>query len=50
MWNGALRGKRFQLYIQPFPGCSDGMSDQRYPMKARLLVDGEERTGCALPL
>ena len=38
VWNGALRGKRFQLYIEPSPDCSDGMSDQRYPMKARLLV------------
>ena len=50
VWNGALRGKRFQLSVQPMPGCSDGMSDTRYPLEARLLVDGEDRRGCAEPL
>ena len=50
VWNGALRGKRFQLSVQPMAGCSDGMSDNRYPLEAKLLVDGEERRGCAEPL
>ena len=49
VWNGALRGKRFQLTVRPMPGCSDGMSDTRYPLEAELLVDGEERRGCAEP-
>ncbi len=50
VWKGALRGKRFQLSVRPTPGCSDGMSDTRYPLEVKLLVDGEERRGCAEPL
>ena len=46
-WTGALRGKPFRLSIRPMPGCSDGMSDNVYPFEARVLVDGEERRGCA---
>ena len=48
-WNGALRGKPFQLYVKPAPppGCSDGMSDKVFPMDAVLRVDGETRNGCA---
>ena len=49
-WSGALRGRRFEIRIRPQPGCSDGMSDERYPMAAELFVDGERRTGCAEPL
>lgn len=49
VWKGALRGKPFELSIQPMPGCSDGMSDTRYPLDAKLFVDGEERRGCAEP-
>jgi uncharacterized membrane protein len=48
-WAGALGGRRFELRIRPQPGCSDGMSDQRYPFAAELFVAGERRTGCALP-
>ena len=52
VWNGALRGRQFQLYVKPAapPGCSDGMSDKVYPMDAVLRVDGETRNGCAEPL
>ena len=48
-WNGALRGRQFQLYVKPAPppGCSDGMSDKVYSMDAELRVDGETRRGCA---
>lgn len=48
-WNGALRGKQFQLYVRPADpaGCSDGMSDKVYSMDAVLRVDGETRNGCA---
>lgn len=49
-WAGALGGRRFELRIRPQAGCSDGMSDQRYPLAAELFVNGERRTGCALPL
>ncbi|HJR82976.1 MAG TPA: hypothetical protein VJ775_03520 [Sphingomicrobium sp.] len=51
VWNGALRGRQFQLIVKPAPppGCSDGMSDKTYPMDAELRVDGEIRKGCAQP-
>jgi uncharacterized membrane protein len=49
-WSGALGGKAFDLRIRPQPGCSDGMSDNRYPMAADLLVGGERRRGCAKPV
>ena len=52
VWNGALRGRQFQLIVKPAPppGCSDGMSDKTYPIDAELRVDGEIRKGCAEPL
>lgn len=50
IWIGALRGKSFRLSVKPKPGCSDGMSDNEYPMEVELSVDGETRTGCAKPL
>jgi len=49
LWSGTLGGKRFELRIRPGAGCSDGMSDKRYPLAAELLVSGERRTGCAEP-
>ena len=49
-WSGALGGRRFVLATRPAPGCSDGMSDRRYPIAVELLVGGERRSGCAEPL
>ncbi|HYG28798.1 MAG TPA: hypothetical protein VD887_01135 [Allosphingosinicella sp.] len=49
-WSGALGGRRFELRARPQPGCSDGMSDRRYPMAVDLIVGGERRSGCAAPL
>lgn len=49
-WSGAIGGRRFELRVAPRPGCSDGMSDRRYPLAATLLVAGERRSGCAEPL
>jgi uncharacterized membrane protein len=50
VWAGSLGGKRFELRTRARPGCSDGMSDRRYPLAAELLVGGERRSGCAEPL
>jgi len=50
IWSGALENRRFELSTRPRPGCSDGMSDKRYPIAVELLVGGERRTGCAEPL
>lgn len=52
IWSGALGGRQFELRTRPAPppGCSDGMSDNRYPHAVTLRVRGETRTGCAKPL
>jgi uncharacterized membrane protein/predicted small lipoprotein YifL len=49
-WSGSLGGSRFELKVRPKRGCSDGMSDRRYPLEAELVVGGERRSGCAEPL
>jgi uncharacterized membrane protein len=49
-WTGSLGGSPFVLRTRPHAGCSDGMSDNRYPIAVALTVGGEERTGCAEPL
>jgi uncharacterized membrane protein len=50
VWVGQLGGKTFELRTLQEPGCSDGMSDERYPMAAEISVSGEQRRGCAKPL
>ena len=49
-WSGALGGRRFELKTRPMRGCSDGMSDKKYPLAVELIVGGERRSGCAEPL
>jgi uncharacterized membrane protein len=49
-WVGHLNGKKFEIRVRPEAGCSDGMSDKRYSLAVELLVDGEQRKGCAEPL
>ena len=46
-WSGALGGQLFELTVRPEQGCSDGMSDRRYPTAAVITVNGERRRGCA---
>lgn len=48
-WTGALDNQRFVMVTDPEPGCSDGMSDKRYPIAVTLTVRGEQRRGCAEP-
>lgn len=50
IWSGTLGGRRFVLTTRAWPGCSDGMSDEIYPIAVELAVQGERRTGCAEPL
>lgn len=50
IWTGALGGRPFRLVTRSQEGCSDGMSDKRYPFAVELVVGGERRTGCAAPL
>lgn len=49
IYEGSLAGRRFRLAIRSAANCSDGMSDERYPMSAELIVSGETRRGCARP-
>ena len=49
-WVGQLGGKGFEMKTRPEAGCSDGMSDKRYPIGVELTVGGEQRKGCAEPL
>jgi len=50
VWSGAVGGRLFELVLEPRSGCSDGMSDQRYPIAASLMVDGQRLAGCAKPI
>ena len=50
VWVGQLGGKSFEMRVRPEADCSDGMSDKRYPMAVVLIVNGENRVGCAEPL
>ena len=45
------QGKRIGLNIVRGAGCSDGMSDRRYPDRVQLRVDARSFEGCgsALP-
>jgi uncharacterized membrane protein len=49
-WSGALDGQAFVMATRPQGDCSDGMSDNVYPIAVTLIVRGERRTGCAEPL
>jgi uncharacterized membrane protein len=49
-WSGALDGRPFELRARAQPGCSDGMSDKRYPLAVELMVHGQQRRGCAEPI
>lgn len=46
-WSGSLVGRKFELVTRNAAGCSDGMSDNKFPMAAELMVNGEKRKGCA---
>lgn len=46
-WTGFYAGQRFVFRTRPQAGCSDGMSDRRYPLAVSLTVAGEQRSGCA---
>ena len=40
------QGRRIHLNIVRGVGCSDGMSDRRYPDKVQVDVDGTRWNGC----
>jgi uncharacterized membrane protein len=49
-WTGFLGNRSFVMQTRAQPGCSDGMSDKRYPIAVELTIGGERRSGCAEPL
>lgn len=49
-WTGALGGRPFVMETRPESECSDGMSDNLYPIAVTLTVRGELRSGCAEPM
>jgi uncharacterized membrane protein len=49
-WSGTLNNKPFVLTTRAALGCSDGMSNRRYPIAVDLRVGSERRRGCAAPL
>ncbi len=49
VWVGMLNDKTFQLRLRNEPGCSDGMSDKRYPLSVELQIGKELLKGCAEP-
>jgi len=46
-WRGALGGNTFIMEITPQPGCSDGMSDNVYPLAATVVIGAQRLAGCA---
>jgi len=46
-WSGSLNGQPFVMRTRPQAECSNGMSDNRYPIAVSLTVGGEQRSGCA---
>lgn len=46
-WSGYLGDQKFLMKTLPQRGCSDGMSDKRYPIAVTLSVGAEQRQGCA---
>ncbi len=45
-WSGTFEDKPFRLAVTEGQ-CSDGMSDRTYPFTATLIVQAEQRQGCA---
>jgi uncharacterized membrane protein len=45
-WSGTFKQQPFTLAVTEGK-CSDGMSDRTYPLTATLMVEGQQRDGCA---
>jgi uncharacterized membrane protein len=45
-WSGTFKDQPFTLAVTEGK-CSDGMSDRTYPFTATLMVEGQQRDGCA---
>jgi uncharacterized membrane protein len=47
VWNTTSQEKPFKVALAEQPGCSDGMSDRRYPLAAEVMVGELTFKGCA---
>jgi len=47
VWETLAGGKPLKITLTEQPGCSDGMSDLKFPLAAQVVYDGKTFTGCA---
>ena len=47
VWDTVAGGKPLKITLSEQPGCSDGMSDLKFPLAAQVVYDGKTFTGCA---
>ncbi|KQW69272.1 hypothetical protein ASE17_12470 [Phenylobacterium sp. Root77] len=47
VWESAAGDKPIKVTLSEQPGCSDGMSDLKYPLAAEVALGGTTYKGCA---
>lgn len=47
VWETVIGGKPLKLTLVEQAGCSDGMSDLKFPLAAEIVHDGKTLRGCA---
>lgn len=47
VWESRAGDKPIKITLREQPGCSDGMSDLRYPLAAEVALGGTTYKGCA---
>ncbi len=47
VWETLVGGKPLKLTLVEQAGCSDGMSDLKFPLAAEIVYDGKTLKGCA---
>ena len=47
VWGSTAGDKPIRITLREQPGCSDGMSDLRYPLAAEVALGGTTYKGCA---
>jgi uncharacterized membrane protein len=47
VWESTAGDKPIRITLREQPGCSDGMSDLRYPLAAEVALGGTTYKGCA---
>jgi uncharacterized membrane protein len=47
VWESTAGDKSIKITLREQPGCSDGMSDLKYPLAAEVALGGTTYKGCA---